>query len=91
MEHDGDKRMNAWKRETEKIGHDRDGGSSADGAVAVSLKFHLVHPRTCRLIRLHRGLGLLSVRELRRRCRPEDNRAIRARPVLGNFRRHRIR
>lgn len=76
--------------ETEKIGHDRDAGSSADGAVAVSLKFHLEHPRTCCLARLDRGPdGLLSVRELCRRRRPEDYRPIRAR--RGSFRRHRVR
>lgn len=77
------------ERETEKIGHDRDAGSSADGAVAVSLKFHLEHPRTCCLARLDRGPGLLSVRELCRRRRPEDDRPIRAR--RGSFRRHRVR
>jgi hypothetical protein len=89
MEHDGDKRMNVWKRESEKIGHDRNAGSNADGAVAVSLKFHLEHPRTCCLAGLDGGPGLLSVRELRRRRRPEDDRPIRARS--GRFRRHRVR
>lgn len=59
-------------------GHDGDGGSSADGAVAVSLKFHLVqlvhveHP----LGRLDRALGLLRVRKLRCSRRPEDNWSI---------------
>lgn len=78
-------------RESEKIGHDRDAGSNADGAVAVSLKFHLVHSRTCCVAGLHcgLGLGLLSVRELCRRCRLEDDGPIRAR--CGSFRRHRIR
>ncbi len=65
MEHDGDKGMNVWEKETdsEKRGHDRDAGSSADGAVAVSLKFHLVHLehlRTC-LARFDRRVGLLRV------------------------------
>jgi hypothetical protein len=84
--------MNVWMRETEKIGHDRgDAGSNADGAVAVSLKFHLEHLPTC-LARLDGGLRLLRVRELRRRRRPEDDRTIRARPVCGgSFRRHRVR
>ena len=77
MEHDGDKWLNVWKTKTEKIGHDRDAGSNTDGAVAVSLKFHLEHPRTC-LARLDRGPGLLSVCELCRRRRPEDDRPIRA-------------
>jgi hypothetical protein len=67
-------------------------GSSADGAVGVSLKFHLlhlVHPRTCRIGRLDRRVGLLRVRELRRRCRPEDNWPVRARAVPGGrLRRH---
>ena len=92
MEHDEERWMNVWERE--KGGHDCDGGSSAKGAVAVSLKFnlvHLVHLRTVRstVAWLDRSLGLLRVRELRRRCRPEDDGTIRARRVC--FRRHRIR
>lgn len=81
-----------WGRERlgQKSGHDCDQGSSAEGAVAVSVKFHLVHLEHP-LGRLDRALGLLRVRELRRRCRPEDDRTVRARVPRGGFRRQRVR
>ena len=88
MEQDGDKRM---KKGWVVIVMVVFAGSNADGAVAVSFKFHLEHPRTC-FARLDRGLSLMRVRELRRRRRPEDDRPIRAGPIPGrNFRRHRVR
>jgi hypothetical protein len=65
-------------------------GSNADGAVGVSLKFHLEHPRVW-LARLDRRRRLLRVRELGRRRRPEDDRSVRARAVTGILRRHRVR
>lgn len=65
--------------------------SSADGAVPVAPKFHLVRPRLW-LVLLERALRLLGVRELRRRRCPEDDRPVRACPVpTGILRRQGVR
>lgn len=95
MEHDGEQTDGCAEGRERQTGREGlvmivNAGSNADGAVGVSLKFHLEHPRAW-LARLDRRRGLLRVCELGRRRRPEDDRSVRARAVTGSLRRHRVR